>query len=174
MKLYQFLSGARFLKSYNSKLMFITFLGIHIPLIGIVIALILSPDPSVNKISFFLLTLCLTLLATAVTLLIINALVAPLGKTQRALRKYLEQKAAPGLPENFDDELGRLMHDINRLTAGVKGTYPEIARLQASAAGLLVITRQLQHEKDPALQAEQLRSLEAGINQQVQLLSSMG
>lgn len=101
MKLYQFLSRISFLKKHSAKLMFITFLGIHIPLIGIIVLLILSSGSTVNKPAFFLLTLCLTLLATGITLFVLNMLTFPLRKTQHSLHEYLEKDFIPNLPGGY-------------------------------------------------------------------------
>lgn len=141
MKLYQFLSRIGFLKKYSAKFMFIAFLGMHIPLLGIIVFLILSSGSPVDRSVLFLLTLGLTLLATGITLFILNALTLPLSKTQHSLREYINNNSIPNLPAGHTDELGLLMHDINRL--GQKDINQEkeqmtltLIQLRASAVNL--------------------------------------
>ncbi|MEJ7912716.1 MAG: hypothetical protein WKF70_06155 [Chitinophagaceae bacterium] len=59
--IYSKLSNLKFLaKSYSYKFLFIAFLGIHIPLIGLIVFVLLKPD-GLTKFIAICLTLVLTL-----------------------------------------------------------------------------------------------------------------
>lgn len=110
--IYTRLSNVKFLsKSYTFKFLFIAFLGIHIPLIGLIIFITTSAS-ELTRLSVFSLTLVLTLLATAVTLLVLKNLLSPLELSKKALEDYLNEKTLPALPTNYDDEAGILMQKV--------------------------------------------------------------
>lgn len=111
-RMYERLSGIRFLsRSYTFKFLFIAFLGIHIPLIGLVVFVLFRPD-GLTTFSVLMLTLVLTLGATAVTLIVMNGLLVPLRKSRQALDTYIRTKELPQLPVHFRDEAGILMNNI--------------------------------------------------------------
>lgn len=110
--IYTRLSTVKFLsKSYTYKFLFIAFLGIHIPLIGLIIFIAVSPS-ELNKLSIFILTLLLTLLATGITLFVLKKLLTPLELSKKALEDYLDEKKLPSLPTNYNDEAGILMQKV--------------------------------------------------------------
>lgn len=110
--IYDKLSRIGFLsRSYSFKFLFVAFLGIHVPLIGLIIfVLFASHMASVSTI--LLTTLLLTLGATAATLLILNGLLSPLRECQQTLKNYLHENALPQLPLIYYDEAGQLMQHI--------------------------------------------------------------
>lgn len=110
--IYDKLSRIGFLsRSYSFKFLFVAFLGIHVPLIGLIIfVLFASHMASVSTI--LLTTLLLTLGATAATLLILNGLLSPLRESQQTLKNYLNENALPQLPLIYYDEAGQLMQHI--------------------------------------------------------------
>lgn len=111
-QMYEKLSRIGFLsKSYTFKFLFIAFLGIHIPLIGLVVFVLFRPD-SVNAFTVLLLTLVLTLGATATTLFVMNGLLVPLRRSRQALDNYIKKRELPKLPVHFRDEAGVLMQNI--------------------------------------------------------------
>jgi signal transduction histidine kinase len=110
--IYELLSSVRLLApSYTFKFLFIAFLGIHIPLIGLIIFVLFNPD-SLDKLSVIGMTLLLTLAATAMTLYILNGLLTPLRRSRKALSDYRLKRVIPGLPTHFPDEAGQLMQNI--------------------------------------------------------------
>lgn len=112
MKLYTWLSHIPFLrKSYVLKFLFIAFLGIHIPLIGIVVYILFHPN-SISPPALFALTLVLTLLATGITLWILRKLVQPMEMASEALIKYSERGIIPSLPTRYTDEVGTLLTNL--------------------------------------------------------------
>ena len=107
---YRKLSGFRpVAKSYSLKFLFIAFLGIHIPLIGLIVFIVLFPG-DIPSSTIFLLTLALTLAATVATLLVLKGLLSPLHITKAALEQYILNRALPDLPMEYPDEVGILMH----------------------------------------------------------------
>jgi signal transduction histidine kinase len=91
--------------------LFIAFLGIHIPLIGLIIFVLFKPD-RLDKLSVIGLTLLLTLAATGITLYILNGLLTPLRKSRKALFDYRLKRIIPDLPTHYPDEAGQLMQNI--------------------------------------------------------------
>ncbi len=111
MRLYSNLSKIGLLKNYSTKFLAIAFLGIHIPLIGLIIFLSFSRS-ALSPAIILIFTLIFTLGATAVTLLILNKLLEPIKLARNTLKVYLESQELPSLPINFKDEVGELLKDI--------------------------------------------------------------
>lgn len=110
--IYERLSSIKLLaKSYTFKFLFIAFLGIHIPLIGLIVFVLFKPD-SLDKLSVIGITLLLTLAATGITLYILNGLLDPLRKSGKSLLAYRQNRTLPDLPTQFPDEAGKLMQNI--------------------------------------------------------------
>jgi methyl-accepting chemotaxis protein len=114
MRLYTSLSKIKYLdKSYSLKYLFISFLGVHIPLIGIIIFVLVSGIKSMSPAQVIECVLIFTLLACAATLWVQNALAKPIIVTKNALVDYLSTKTLPKLPGTFKDEAGLLMANTN-------------------------------------------------------------
>jgi signal transduction histidine kinase len=106
------LSKISFLKkSYAFKFLFIAFIGIHIPLIGILFFVLYS-NYSISANSILIFSLLMTLFATAVTFLIINQLIKPIIVASKALNEYRTHRKLPVLPFQYEDEAGLLMRNI--------------------------------------------------------------
>ncbi|MGY6561342.1 MAG: sensor histidine kinase [Luteibaculaceae bacterium] len=97
--------------SYAAKFLFVAFLGIHVPLIGLLIVL-LSGAGEISFINSIILVLVFTLAATGITLLILHNLLIPIKQSGDALKDYMESKTLPHLPLQFKDEAGVLMTNI--------------------------------------------------------------
>lgn len=112
MKLYFWLSKIPFLKnSYSNKFLFVAFLGIHIPLIGLIFTIVFSEQQYSHwTIIFF--TLLLTLVATLATLIVIHKLITPISLASKSLIDYRLNRTLPQLPTHFTDESGLLMSNI--------------------------------------------------------------
>ncbi|WP_163399134.1 sensor histidine kinase [Flavobacterium fluviatile] len=112
MKLYHNLSKIGFLKkSYAFKFLFVAFIGIHIPLIGILF-FVLYFDHSISPTSVLVFSLIMTLLATAITLLVLNQLIKPIAVASKALNDYRNERKLSVLPTEYNDEAGLLMSNI--------------------------------------------------------------
>ncbi|SHG44925.1 Signal transduction histidine kinase [Flavobacterium segetis] len=114
MKLYRNLSKIKFLKkSYAFKFLFVAFIGIHIPLIGMLFFVLYgSENISTQTILFF--ALIMTLLATAATLYFLKQLIKPIETASKALDNYRNERKVPAMPAQFQDEAGLLMSNIQK------------------------------------------------------------
>jgi signal transduction histidine kinase len=112
MKLYHNLSKIGFLKrSYAFKFLFVAFIGTHIPLIGILF-FVLYFDTSISPTSILVFSLIMTLLATGITLLVLNNLIKPIAIASKALNDYRNERKLSVLPSEYNDEAGLLMSNI--------------------------------------------------------------
>lgn len=112
MKTYDKLSRIPFLKKYSFKFLFVAFLGIHIPLIGLIIYLAFGGNEVLNPMSVFIAVLIFTLLATAATLFILNRLLEPIIFARDSLSDYINHKTKPNIPTHYTDEMGILLKEI--------------------------------------------------------------
>lgn len=109
---YKKLSQISFLsRSYAFKFLFVAFIGIHIPLIGLLF-LVLYGNFSFSPNEILIFALLMTLFASGVTLAILKQLIKPIEIASRALRNYKKERQVPDLPLNFHDEAGFLMRNI--------------------------------------------------------------
>jgi len=112
MKLYHKLSQISFLKkSYAFKFLFVAFIGIHIPLIGILF-FVLYYNSAISPTSILVFSLIMTLLATLITLLILNQLIKPIAIASKSLNDYRNNRRLSVLPTGYSDEAGLLMCNI--------------------------------------------------------------
>lgn len=110
--IYSFLSRLRRPRTLPGKILLIVFLGTHAPLLTLFSYAIASTSlPEKEKHYVFAAASIATLIGAAITLYTLKRLLAPIGITYRALRKYLEQKTLPDLPTEYEDEAGTLMAD---------------------------------------------------------------
>ncbi|MGV9003692.1 sensor histidine kinase [Flavobacterium sp.] len=114
MRLYHSLSKLKFLaKSFTGKFLFVAFLGIHIPLIGLILLVVFHRD-SFSSQMILVFTLLFTLLATAITLYIIKQLMMPIAVATQALNDYRDYRKVPDLPMQYKDEAGQLLCNIQQ------------------------------------------------------------
>jgi len=112
MNLYFSLSKIPFLKSsYSNKFLFVAFLGIHIPLIGLIFLIVFS-NQHYSDLTIILITLLLTLIATFITLIVIHKLIKPISLASKTLIDYRTNRVVPELPMQYKDESGLLMSNI--------------------------------------------------------------
>ncbi|TDO72812.1 signal transduction histidine kinase [Flavobacterium chryseum] len=112
MKLYHNLSQISFLKkSYAFKFLFVAFIGIHIPLIGILF-FVLYYNTNISPTSILIFSLIMTLLATVITLVILDQLIKPIAIASKSLNDYRNKRRLSVLPTEYTDEAGLLMCNI--------------------------------------------------------------
>ncbi len=113
MQTYTILDSIPFLsKSFTFKIMFVSFIGIHVPLLGVIFLLLFLESQLFSEpLNLFLIVLGFTLLATAVTLFIIRNLLNPLKKVKDGFNQYIMQGNVPVMPQKYQDEVGQLMID---------------------------------------------------------------
>lgn len=115
MKLYHALSKISFLKkSYAFKFLFVAFVGIHIPLIGILFFVLYAKN-TISPDSILIFALIMTLTATLITLLILNRLIKPILLASKSLNEYRSDRIMSRLPTEYSDEAGLLMCNIQEL-----------------------------------------------------------
>lgn len=114
MRLYRKLSKIGFLeRSYAYKFLFVTFIGIHIPLIGLLFFVLFGKqNASANSILIFV--LLMTLLATGITLIVLKRLIKPIEVASKALNDYRMYRTISKLPIEFKDEAGQLLSNIQK------------------------------------------------------------
>lgn len=113
MKFYEKLSAIGFLRdSYVFKFLFVAFIGIHIPLIGILF-FVLYTKVNFSTTSLLFFSLVVTLIATAVTLIVLKKLIQPIELASKALNDYKINRVITSLPHHFSDEAGLLLLNIH-------------------------------------------------------------
>lgn len=125
-KIYNALSQIPVIKNkYSLKFLFVAFIGIHIPLISIIIFFVSYPTTAVSKNLIIVLTLVFTLLATMLTLYILNCLLNPIIQTKNAINNYLSTRELPHLPTQYNDEVGVLMSSLQKTLLSLDGHIKE-------------------------------------------------
>lgn len=128
MRLYNALSRL-FPNSFSAKLLAVAFVGIHVPLLLLVVWLLaVSGLEPAEKWRIALVVLGATLLGTVVTLWVLYRLLAPLRAAAEALDVYYSEQRLPLLPEHGEDELGRLLRGINRSLRGIDAGLQDLRK----------------------------------------------
>lgn len=171
-----------FLKKYNLKFLFIAFIGIHIPLIGIIAYLLYADHDKITPLGIGLLTLVLTLLATTITLIVLHELLRPMQLMQKGLEEYSQNKKLPDLPTHYQDEVGQVMAKLQYTLAQFKNLLDEKQDLIALLShdlrspvnqirGLIAIVEDPSLEE--ALRQEYLQAMDDLCNRHASLLSEV-
>lgn len=156
---YQFFSRPGFLSSdYSLKFLFIAFLGVHIPLIVLIIAIVFDWMP-LKGWNVILVALIATLVATGLTLFLLRSLLWPILEAKNALQNYTRKKIIPALPVHYTDEAGTLLQQvqisIDSMDALLKERKDILTLLshdlRTPFSQLTGIAELLQTEKDPEL-----------------------
>lgn len=106
---YHWLSQISWPKSYLGKMLLISFLGVHIPLLSIILYVSVSASSWSVALPVLVVGLVSTLIGSLVTMVIQRKMLAPMLHASAALHHYLEQGALPTLPIVYTDEAGALM-----------------------------------------------------------------
>ena len=179
MKLYSNLSKIRLLKNYSTKFMAIAFLGIHIPLIGLIIFLTFNKE-TLSPTIILVFTLVFTLGATAITLFILNKLLEPIKLARNTLKAYLENQELPSLPIKFKDEVGELLKDLqysievfDHLIESKQQTVAILSHdLRNPCSAIIALTDLLIEEEDPNEREILMTSIKTSAEQQLVLMES--
>lgn len=115
--LYARLSRILPLRSYAGKLLFVAFLGTHLPLIACVLYVLLSNFSIAYVWPVLVTVLAATLVGTGLTIWAIYRLLAPVRATSNALSTYLKDGTAPSLPTEYTDSVGLLMAHTQRVVS---------------------------------------------------------
>lgn len=179
MKLYSNLSKISILKKYSTKFLAIAFLGIHIPLIGLILFSTLNKDV-LSTSTILIITLIFTLAATAITLAILNKLLEPIKLASSSLRLYLENQQLPNLPTNYTDEVGILLKDLqfsievfdNLIDSKQQAIAILSHDLRNPVAGIIMLLDILEAEKSESEKVIIIKNLKTLANNQFKLMES--
>ncbi len=148
LRVYSQMSRLPFPRSYSGKLLLAAFLGIHVPLIALVLYLLaLSPPIGFGtKLGVFTVVLVATLLGTCATLFVLYLLLKPVSMASEALRGYLEDGKMPALPTGFTDRAGKLMADVQHAVEHLDGVIRSLEERSATDYLTGVYTRRAGEE----------------------------
>lgn len=141
--------------------MFIAFIGVHIPLIVLIIAIVFDWIP-LKGWNIILVALLATLVATGLTLVLLKSLLWPIHRAKDALSNYTRNKILPELPSHYPDEAGKLLQQvqvtIDSMDALLKERKDVLALLshdlRTPFTQLVSLGDLLQVEKDPVRNAQ--------------------
>ncbi len=182
MKTYKLLSCIPAIKNkFTLKILFVAFVGIHVPLFAIIAYLSFSKLDAEDAWTIALLTLGFTLLATLITLFVLNSLLKPVMRAKQALNKYIKFAKVSDLPMNYTDEAGVLMHDvqtaINALEAHEERKLASLQLLshdlQSPLRTTLGILDFIKEEKDPEFVKEHHLLIEESLQNQLSELEQV-
>lgn len=110
------------------KVLACAFVGIHVPLIGMLVYLYSVPGiPSTLRILFGILVL--TLAAAGVTLLVLNRMMRPIQTGNKAIHAYITSWQLQPMPKHTNDELGVLFQQVEYLMFVLQKTVSERNRI---------------------------------------------
>ena len=113
LRTYALLARLPFPKSYVGKMLLVALLGIHVPLIALVLCLVLySPSDCGDAMGVLAAVLLATLLGADATLRVLYLLLEPVSLASKALRDYADHGKMTDLPIWFTGPAGRLMADV--------------------------------------------------------------
>lgn len=182
MRLYSSLSKIKYLdKSYSFKYLFISFLGVHIPLIGIIAFVLISGIRSMSPMLVIECVLVFTLLACAITLLVQNTLAQPIIITKNALVDYLGAKKLPQLPVTFKDEVGLLMSHTNTALYELDNLIKEKRDfiyllshdLKTPLHNVVTLVQLMQEDLNNASKEEYLHLIKQSTRHQIQMIATV-
>ncbi len=127
MFLYSLLSRL-FPASFTAKVFFITFVGVHVPLLVLAVGEVARTAPLNDRLPLLLSMLLATIAGTLFCFGAIRAVLRPLYSVEQTMRAYEMTGRASPLPFGFFDEVGQLMERTNRLVLHVDRKLDETAR----------------------------------------------
>lgn len=119
--IFKFFQKPYFPQSLKGKIMLVSFVGIHIPLLVMIIYYVRISGGIWNNIDILIIALAGTLLSVAGTLWILSALLNPIHKTIDAIQQYLDDQTPPSLPTKYNGDTGQLMASSQMLVERLDG-----------------------------------------------------
>ncbi|MCA1779421.1 MAG: GGDEF domain-containing protein [Xanthomonadaceae bacterium] len=114
--LYQLMSRLPLGGRYANKIILLSFISTHIPLLALLFYLLATADGLSNHLDVLLVALSATLAGFIGVLLLLSSLVAPISLTARSLNAYRISGTTPNLPTHYRDEVGSLMASVQQTT----------------------------------------------------------
>lgn len=181
MKYYKLLSRINFLNKYSYKFLFVSFIGIHVPLIGLILFIVLGRGAVLEPVTVISITLLLTLAATGATLYILHQLISPIRLVKSALHEYLTTQKLPNLPTQYTDEVGVLLHDVHHTIIEVDSLLEEkrdlmeilTHDLRSPNINIQQAIQLIEEEKDPEEKKQLHRSIENSVAKQLTLIDAV-
>lgn len=113
MPIYLFLNRLFGGTSYLAKILIVSFVGVHVPMIGAVIYILSTSGVGIlEQLDVLLALLIATLVGTGATLIAIYGLLSPVRRAAKALNTYLDERKVPALPTSLTDEAGILLANV--------------------------------------------------------------
>lgn len=106
---YQRLARLTWPKSYVGKMLFIAFLGVHIPLLSLISYTAIVTIHWTTALSVIAVGVVSTVAGSMITMLVQARALAPILQASTALNRYMASGELPTLPTHFTDEAGQLM-----------------------------------------------------------------
>lgn len=128
---YRRLSRLLFPQSYLGKILLLTFVAAHIPLLALVVyTVFVSEFDTGTTVALLLVGLGATLMSAGLAMAGLWILLTPVVSSSLALERYRRTGARIPLPIDVEDEGGRLLANVHGTLEGLDRT---IARLEAQA-----------------------------------------
>lgn len=128
MRLYRSLARV-FPRSFSAKLMTVVFIGVHVPLLVLLLWMAVSGHYQHRTMWTVLgVVLGATVVGTGMAMFALYRLMAPLRAAADALEAYYTDQRLPHLPDLGQDEIGRLLRSINRNLHGVDAGLRDLRR----------------------------------------------
>ena len=131
MRLYAFMQGLGWPKSYVGKIIAICFVGTHIPLVSLVLWLALRGEFR-ESLAIMGVALLATLVGTALTIAGVAGMLAPVVRSTAALDRYSAERRKPDLPTKYDDAAGRLMASVQSTVLSLDQSLGDLQSLAAT------------------------------------------
>ena len=120
--------------SYERKFVIAASLGMLVPLAVFVVYMLASHLDVAQMWPAVLALLLACFVGFLGTSWLLRELLAPVDLTADALRDYIETRRLPGLPGNFDDRAGKLMHGTQYTLSQLHETIGRLERVSSSDA----------------------------------------
>lgn len=177
----RFYKSLSFINKYSLKFLLIAFLGIHIPLLGIIGYVVTRPSDTYSPTEIILVALFLTLFGTLLTLYLLNELLKPVVISKKSLERYVNEGKLPQLPTEYKDEVGILMNQIQHtieLQDELLSEKEDILSLashdlRSPAAQIKGLAYLLKDETDSAVIEEYCNIIDGQANKQIELLENL-
>lgn len=132
---YRALSRLPFPRSYIGKILGVSFVGVHVPLLCLVAYLVTAAGLSTETtVPLLIVATLATVAGTGFTFVALYWLLAPMRAASQSIHEYLADRTVPALPTGFDDQAGQLLRDVQE---GI--TRLDLALDQAEAAKQAVV-----------------------------------
>ncbi|GGH73494.1 sensor histidine kinase [Phaeocystidibacter marisrubri] len=167
MKLYNRLGKYRLTStSYSRKFLLVAFIGIHLPIIALVAALLFF-DLTQSKWFVVLVVLIMTLLSSILTLSILNQLTSPIKHAAKGVIDYRDSRVMPSWPRQGNDELSHLLNNLESMLHEL-----EVHRIHQEDMSML-LAHDLRSPISAAIQTIELCKVSKDINEVNESLDSL-